>query len=93
MGFVELFTSANSETGGLYGATIPFLIIAIVYSALSAYGFNRAFSSATFIGFVSALPLYAFGIVPDYIMVIVIMLTLVAVFFLMRSEGSGGRGG
>lgn len=86
MNFTGLFTSANTTTGGMYGLTLPFLIMIIAYAAMGAFGFNRAFSGATFLAFVASLPLFALGVVPDYIMVILVMFVMVGVFFLMRSE-------
>lgn len=90
MTFLDLFTSANAATGGMYGVSLPFLLLIIVYGALSAFGFTRAFSSATFAAFAAGLALFAAGIVPDYIMVILTVMLLAATFFLLRSESKGG---
>lgn len=90
MNFTELFTAANSSTGSMYGAMLPFLVMIIAYAALSAYGFSRALSAAGFIAFVISLPLFAMGIVADYIMVIVIAITLAASFYLFTTPSRGG---
>jgi hypothetical protein len=90
MNFTQLFTDANSATGGMYGVVLPFLVMIIAYAGFSAYGFSRALSAAAFIGFLAALPLMAMGLVPDYIMVIFVVITLAASFYLFTTPSRGG---
>lgn len=82
--FPGLMATANSATGGLYGAVLPFLLFVIVYAYSSVYGFPRAFATAGFIAFISTIPLFAMGIVSGYIIVLTFVLALIGIFQVSR---------
>jgi hypothetical protein len=79
-----LLTSANTATGGAFGAAIPITLFIIIYSYYSLSGFQRAFPAAAFIAFVATLPLYAMGIAPAWIIVVLMVLALIGMFMVGR---------
>jgi len=82
--FNDLLISANTTTGGLYGAILPFVIFLIVYGYTSIWGFKKAFATASFLSFLFAAPLFALGILSGWIFTILLVLTLIGVFLNVR---------
>jgi hypothetical protein len=82
--FTAVFTQANSSTSGLYGAILPFVFALIAFAYFSPYGFNAAFTTAAFLGFVVALPLFALGITAEYPLIILLVLTIIGALLLWK---------
>lgn len=84
-GLNGLMTAANDSTGGALGWFTPIVLGIIFYGVLSQHGSSKAFATATFLAFISALPLYAFGITPVWLIVILAVLTALGVFMISRN--------
>lgn len=85
MNFTGLFIEANNATAGWFGVATPFLIALIAYAQLSIFGFSRAASSAMFIAMLSALPLFALGVINQGVIILIFVLTLVTMVLEFKS--------
>ena len=83
----SLIDTANSATNGAWGGLMPFVVWAIIYAFSTPYGFASAFATASFLSFLTALPLFALGVTSGWVMVILMVLTLAGIIMVWRKPG------
>ena len=72
---------ANDVTGDKFGVLIPFMIFIVSYVAMSHHPPSKSILSAGFITLVLSVLLRMLGIVPDWIVIVLIILTGAGVVF------------
>lgn len=83
--FSDLFTYANTVTGGFLGVIILIMCFCIAFFAMKNYDTGKAFASACFITTVIAVLLSAMALVSGLVLLICIIATALSVLFLFKS--------
>lgn len=85
-GLTSLFQYANTETNGIFGIGILFVLFFIVYVNLSFGDNTKAFAAATWVTAITAILLRLAGIVGDLVMYICFVLVVVGIISLRGQE-------
>lgn len=84
--FYDLFTFANTATGGIFGYLLILMIWVISYFSMKQYTDNRAFAFSTFITTIMAIMLSVIGIVNSQTVIICVIMTGLSIIYLFKTQ-------